>query len=217
MARTRDTSLKRYGVSNIWKSSEFKKSRGTRDFSNIPALFAELRGYLDYYKIVDARIEGDTKSTSILYGNISGSDEFFSMLTAQALQGSTPFQDKRKFQEDVIHEAMLSSVDAEIRREHSISVYDEVIGKCRNLRIDFYLPELKLAIEYNGNHHYSHKWGGRSGIRETEHRDNIKYQYCVDMGIRIVVIPWYEVYDRDRLTFINNAKKIIKEVINGAN
>ena len=43
----------------------------------------------------------------------------------------------------------------------------------RNLEIDIWLPELKLAIEYNGQQHYEPVWGEKE-FGEIKERDKIK-------------------------------------------
>lgn len=60
----------------------------------------------------------------------------------------------------------------------------------RNLELDGYCEELKLAIEYNGPHHYP----STAGITENEQkqidRDLIKKKLCDIKGIKLLVIPY---------------------------
>lgn len=214
LKRTRETNLERFGATNIWKSAQFKEDMGTRNFEDTVSLLWELKSYLEYYNITEPSISGDTKYTSILSGTLSESNETFYISTIQALNGSSPYENKRTFQEDVIHEALSKVIALEIIREHSISIYDETIDKTRYLRIDFYIPLLSLAIEYNGEQHYSPRWRGQQGLADNIHRDNLKAQYCVDSGIRLICIPWHEVYSKDREIFLNNAITILKDILN---
>lgn len=62
----------------------------------------------------------------------------------------------------------------------------------RNLRIDFYLPEYNLAIEFNGEQHYSYDegyWTEEEYLRQLEN-DVIKEKYCEDKGIELLIIPY---------------------------
>lgn len=62
----------------------------------------------------------------------------------------------------------------------------------RNLRIDFYLPKYNLAIEFNGEQHYSYDegyWTKEEYLRQLEN-DDIKKKYCEDKGIELLIIPY---------------------------
>ena len=62
----------------------------------------------------------------------------------------------------------------------------------RNLRIDFYLPKYNLAIEFNGEQHYSYDegyWTEEEYLRQLEN-DDIKEKYCEDKGIELLIIPY---------------------------
>jgi hypothetical protein len=62
------------------------------------------------------------------------------------------------------------------------------------LKFDFYLTKHNLAIEYNGQQHYYaiDYWGGDLALAETKIRDKIKIQYCLEKGIRLLIIPYSE-------------------------
>lgn len=69
--------------------------------------------------------------------------------------------------------------------------------KKRNLRYDFYLPEYKLLIEYQGQHHYkpiSNKVNARKSHERTVCHDNIKKQFADKFNFKLIRIPYY-VYD----------------------
>ena len=55
-------------------------------------------------------------------------------------------------------------------------------GYCK---VDFYLPNQKIAIEYNGEQHYIpiDYFGGEKGFRKTQERYNLKKDYCKNHGI----------------------------------
>ena len=80
------------------------------------------------------------------------------------------------------------------------------------IRFDNYIEELNLAIEYDGEGHFIPiDWAGKGeewaieSLQATQHRDEIKNQYCYEHGIHLLRISYLE---------INNAKEIIINKIN---
>ena len=73
---------------------------------------------------------------------------------------------------------------------------------CRNiipLPFDFYLPNYRLCIEYDGEGHYKPiRRGNISDIQAKEILDNIKYRdsikdtYCAENEIKLLRIPYWE-------------------------
>jgi hypothetical protein len=68
---------------------------------------------------------------------------------------------------------------------------NEITGK--NLELDCYNDELKLAIEYNGIQHYEytpvfHKT--RDSFYNTKYRDKMKVTLCHENGIKLIVVPY---------------------------
>lgn len=53
-------------------------------------------------------------------------------------------------------------------------------GTNRSLELDIYIPELKLALEYQGEQHYKyierffHKKSGEAGFKSQQKRDELK-------------------------------------------
>lgn len=60
------------------------------------------------------------------------------------------------------------------------------------LRLDFYIEELKLAIEYDGEHHYKVKYGEKDRLTLTAERDRIKNDWCKKEGIFLIRIPYWK-------------------------
>jgi hypothetical protein len=61
-------------------------------------------------------------------------------------------------------------------------------------RLDIFLPELKLAIEYQGEQHsepFDH-WGGIPALRKRQQLDNIKRRSCKRHHIDIVYFDYRE-------------------------
>lgn len=77
------------------------------------------------------------------------------------------------------------------------------------LPFDFYIPNLNVAIEYDGEQHYKPvdfankgaEWA-TNNMLETQRRDNIKTQYCLDNNIKLIRIPYWE---------FNNIENILKD------
>jgi hypothetical protein len=60
------------------------------------------------------------------------------------------------------------------------------------LSLDFYIPSLNCAIEYQGAQHYSaiRKWGGLEGFEKQRERDEYKRKFCFEQGIVLIEIPY---------------------------
>jgi len=63
----------------------------------------------------------------------------------------------------------------------------------RNLELDCYNDELKIACEYNGEQHYKypHKFhSSREDFIYTLSKDQFKYKRCQEEGIYLIVVPY---------------------------
>lgn len=63
----------------------------------------------------------------------------------------------------------------------------------RNLELDCYNDELKLAVEYNGIQHY--KWPNftnqsKEAFFEQSRRDKFKVDRCRELGIYLLIVPY---------------------------
>jgi len=65
------------------------------------------------------------------------------------------------------------------------------------LRYDVYIPELRLAVEYQGEQHFRpiEAFGGKEGFLRTVERDRLKAQLSKINGVRVEYIR----YDEDIL------------------
>nr|QBK93917.1 MAG: restriction endonuclease [Pithovirus LCPAC406] len=64
---------------------------------------------------------------------------------------------------------------------------------CRNLELDCYNSELRLAIEYNGRQHY--KWPNFPNVTKEQFysqcgRDCFKVKRCNEYGIYLIIVPY---------------------------
>ncbi|MDQ0477432.1 hypothetical protein [Chryseobacterium sp. MDT2-18] len=71
-------------------------------------------------------------------------------------------------------------------------------------RIDIFIKELNIAIEYNGKQHYESikYFGGDEGLKKTIYRDNIKKRKCLQNSCKLVIVK----YNEDLTDFVNNLK-----------
>jgi hypothetical protein len=70
-----------------------------------------------------------------------------------------------------------------------------VTGSRYNLELDCYNPELRLAVEYNGQQHYNyipffHK--NKEAFYNQKYRDELKRIRCKELGIILIEIPYTE-------------------------
>jgi len=59
---------------------------------------------------------------------------------------------------------------------------------------DFYLPNLNICIEYDGEYHF-HAYprvGGDEGLRIRQERDRKKDQFCIENGIKLLRIAYWD-------------------------
>lgn len=93
---------------------------------------------------------------------------------------------------------------------NKVKFYKEYIfNDCKHikkLKFDFYIPDLNLVIEYNGQHHYKplKHFGGEDNYNKVVERDKIKMDYCNENNINMLVIPYWE---------FKNIEKILEPLI----
>ena len=75
----------------------------------------------------------------------------------------------------------------------------------RTLEFDFYLSNMNVVIEYDGEYHYMvTNRNNNEDFKNQKHRDSIKDEYCKNNNIKLIRIPYWE-YD-------NIEKILIKEL-----
>lgn len=75
---------------------------------------------------------------------------------------------------------------------------------CKNIKpllFDFYLPETNTCIEYNGIQHYKSVkyFGGEDKLIKTKRNDLIKYNYCKNNGIGLLILTKQNLNDLVKL------------------
>ena len=69
--------------------------------------------------------------------------------------------------------------------------FDDCIYK-RKLKFDFYLPDYNMCIEYDGKQHFQiiEHFGGEKRLKETQIKDKIKTEYCINNNIQLIRIKY---------------------------
>lgn len=72
-------------------------------------------------------------------------------------------------------------------------------ASARSCAVDFYLPNQKIVIEYNGQQHYRpvNYFGGVENFNKQKTRDRWKASYCKEHHLKLIVIPYldYDILD----------------------
>lgn len=81
--------------------------------------------------------------------------------------------------------------------------FDWLIHKS-NLSLDVYIPELKIAIECQGEHHFIpiDRFGGEAGYLKQVERDKIKKDLCIEHGITLLYYSDFKFITRSLKTKI---------------
>lgn len=83
-------------------------------------------------------------------------------------------------------------------REHNIEYVSQYSpSDCfykLQLHFDVYFPQYNIIVEFDGRQHFEPitRWGGYDAFIDIKKRDEIKNQYCIDKGITMVRIPYWE-------------------------
>ena len=59
---------------------------------------------------------------------------------------------------------------------------------------DFYVPGLRLLIEYDGRQHFqkSELWGGHHQLERTQRHDDIRDRFAAENSFPLIRIPYWE-------------------------
>lgn len=94
--------------------------------------------------------------------------------------------------------------DYEVPFEEEYIFDDLVASSGRHLRFDFAVfaedGSLDFLIEAQGRQHYTSvsKFGGKRGVSRQRYNDTQKRKYCLEHGIKLISIPYY---DEPKITY----------------
>lgn len=68
-------------------------------------------------------------------------------------------------------------------------------------RVDFFLPQHNIFIEFNGKQHYEpiDLWGGEKQFEIQKARDEAVRKYCIENGINLIEIPYTDISNIDAI------------------
>lgn len=89
--------------------------------------------------------------------------------------------------------------------KHGIPHVQEYRIEPKHYRYDFFLPKLKVFIEFHGQQHYKPVliFGGEKGFKETQKRDKAKRELVALKGMRLITLSY-------RGLLSNNLERILK-------
>lgn len=96
--------------------------------------------------------------------------------------------------------------------ENEDVIIEHRFNDCKNINplpFDRYILKYNLLIEYDGEQHFTPvmHWGGVDALIQTQLRDSIKNQYCIDNNINLLRIK----YDEDIQYTIENFMKELEK------
>lgn len=99
---------------------------------------------------------------------------------------------KKSFGEDRVRK-YLKSKNVRYIEQYKI-LNDNSICKNKHFYVDFFIPDVNLVIEYNGQQHYRKTGFGNGDIKlaKTQARDNSLRKYCNTHNIRLIEIPYWD-------------------------
>jgi len=79
-------------------------------------------------------------------------------------------------------------------------------------RLDIFIPELNVAIEYQGQQHYKPVtlFGGEEGFLQTQERDTLKAKLCAENGTKLIYFRYDEQINR-KLVETRIKKSLLEE------
>ena len=93
---------------------------------------------------------------------------------------------------------------------------EKTFESCRHVRklpFDFYIPDLRMCIEFDGRQHFfvSDYFGGVEGLERLKKTDTIKNKFCADRGIKLLRLVFKDsdykiksILEENLLTVINS-------------
>jgi len=99
----------------------------------------------------------------------------------------------KKVGEGWVSETLLYNLIVQLYPNHTIIRHHrpDWLGR---LELDIYLPEMRLAFEYQGQQHFHaiKAWGGERALLDLQARDRVKAEICSQNGIALVAIDYTE-------------------------
>ena len=125
-----------------------------------------------------------------------------SQLPDNHLSGFLP----RKSTGETIIENILNKYSILYEREKT---FNGCVNK-KKLRFDFYIPDKKTCIEYNGIQHYKKvdRFGGEDRFNYQKYNDSIKNNFCKENNINLLIISYKDSIIEKMKELLYNLKKL---------
>ena len=139
------------------------------------------------YSLVDYK---NSKSKIKIKCNECG--ETFEIAPNSFLQGRGCSHGRKSFGEKIIKQ-FLTEHNIKFIREATIG---NLVGKKGGLlRMDFFLPQQNVVIEFQGLQHFQprEQWGGENYLKILQEHDAIKRNYCKKNNIKEIEIPYNKI------------------------
>ena len=88
---------------------------------------------------------------------------------------------------------LLEELNINFQEEVPLILTNNQTGETKNVRIDFYIPDYNLFIEYNGRQHYEpvEDFGGKSAFEKQKERDLWVRQALNSDKSTLIEVPFY--------------------------
>jgi len=199
-----------------WKKEEFRSRKTLEYWTNKENLknyllylksYANVKDNLDWRRISKLAIKNaGGRGVLTRYGRLSKALIAADMQVDGddcATTQSKPEQKLKKILEEII--SGKENITMLIRYRHP-QMKHSLSGI--HMELDFWIPEWKLAFEYQGEHHYYQLHNNISEpIENQKVRDSEKKKACEELGIDLVIIPyWWNKTKEDLLALISEKR-----------
>ena len=203
--KAKKTNIERYGSDSYFKTEEFKKLRSKN--INVKKYYQN-RQNMSYDNIskyyptdIPMFSKEDYEGVKKIYKWKCSKcgKEFEARYTPGAASQLCPFCRPKSAQESEIKQIIIELINSRGLNYNPIFNSRSIISP---LELDIYIPELKLAIEYNGNY-----WHSTTHSESNKYYHLNKLQLCEEQGIKLISIFEYQWL---------NSKELIKQRLKNA-
>jgi hypothetical protein len=174
----------------------------TTDENNVAVVFPEFLDEWDYENNGTPNNYAPYSNEMVRWICKKCGNNYPSLVYNRTLHGNgCPDCKSRSDGEDIIKDIL-----AEYRIKY---IFQKRFPDCKDkntLPFDFYIPKSRKAIEFHGIQHYKPQeyFGGIKKFEDQIKKDKIKEKYCLDNNISLLVIPYWE---------IDNIEKILEQFL----
>ena len=208
--KIKETNLKRYGVNCYLKTKEARELRAKSQFDEAVEKIASILNGFSTFKMLDSRIRPNLDK-------FKGGKETFAKIACTCLKCGKNYEtNARRVQRcPDCYSCDWSNGTSKSEKEivdYINSIYSgEIIENDRRVlypkELDIYLPDLKLAIEFDGD--YYHGASSREYFQEMKKVATYKQTKCYKLGIYLITIKECE-FLKDKERYFKLLKRAIK-------